>query len=179
MTYINTFMEEWKTISFAKSYEVSSKGRIRSTYRKGFKKLNYYNGGRARVQLKLDSGGYRNFLVHRLVALAFIENKHSYPQVNHIDHNPSNNNIENLEWCTDKQNRAHEKKRNLKVYSNGEKNGSAKLSNSDVIKIKELIASGKSLPYISRLFGVSKSAISKIKTGRTWSHIELLHLLDI
>jgi hypothetical protein len=172
-------MEEWKTISFATSYKVSSSGRIKSVYRKGFKKLNYYNGGRARVQLKLDNGKYRNFLVHRLVALAFVENKHGYPQVNHIDHNPSNNNIENLEWCTDKQNRAHEKKRNLKICSNGEKNGSAKLSNSDVIKIKEFIASGKSLLDISKMFGVSKSAISGIKTGRTWSHIDLLHLLDI
>ena len=45
--------------------------------------------------------------VHRLVAEAFLENHNNYPCVNHIDSNRSNNNIDNLEWCTYKQNMQH------------------------------------------------------------------------
>lgn len=47
------------------------------------------------------------FLVHRLVAFAFIPNPNHYPMINHIDNNPSNNNVENLEWCTNSHNQLH------------------------------------------------------------------------
>lgn len=46
----------------------------------------------------------KQFTVHRLVALAFLPNENNYPCVNHKDENPSNNNVNNLEWCTYKYN---------------------------------------------------------------------------
>ena len=54
-------------------------------------------------------------LVHRLIAIEFIPNPHNKPQINHIDGNSLNNNINNLEWVTDSENKYHAYKNNLIV----------------------------------------------------------------
>lgn len=46
-------------------------------------------------------------LIHRAVAMAFLDNPDNLPEVNHNDGNPSNNNILNLEWCTSSHNKLH------------------------------------------------------------------------
>ena len=62
--------------------------------------------GRLMVELWKDNKK-KHQLVHRLIAQAFIPNTHNKPQINHIDGNPLNNNIENLEWVTDSENKYH------------------------------------------------------------------------
>ena len=61
--------------------------------------------GYKRINLCKD-GISKTFSVHRLVAFMFVENDNTSikTQVNHIDENPSNNNVENLEWCDCKYN---------------------------------------------------------------------------
>lgn len=119
-------LEEWKFINGYESiYEVSSTGKIRSVDRtikrksgsmkvrgrllspsllihpKGKGVAKYYS-----VTLS-KNGISKHFLIHRLVAEAFIPNPLNKTQVNHIDGNGLNNMVENLEWVTPNENMLH------------------------------------------------------------------------
>lgn len=104
--------EIWKPVcGYEKLYDVSSYGRVRSHPRNGTVKsvhiLSYsMNKGRKRVTLSKDDE-CRQFQVHRLVAEAFIPNPDNKPEVNHIDGDPGNNNVSNLEWATRSENHIH------------------------------------------------------------------------
>lgn len=84
-------------------YLVYEDGRIWSGKTNKFLKPAYTKAGYASVEL-FNENGSRRFLVHRLVATAYIPNPNSFPQINHKDENPKNNHINNLEWCTAKYN---------------------------------------------------------------------------
>lgn len=63
--------------------------------------------GYKEIGLRRAEDGQRFFLVHRLVANAFVSNTDEKPQVNHIDGNPLNNQFSNLEWVTQSENQLH------------------------------------------------------------------------
>ena len=69
-------------------------------------KLQKRKAGHLDILLK-KNGKEERCWVHRLVAVAFLENKNNLPIVNHIDSNPENNRVDNLEWCTQKHNIRH------------------------------------------------------------------------
>lgn len=96
--------EEWRPVlGFEQDYEVSNQGRIRS-HRKGrvriLKPILEKWNGYFTVSLFDADGRMHKVKVHRLVAIAFIPNPQGYSCVNHKDENKTNNNVENLEWCS-------------------------------------------------------------------------------
>lgn len=106
---MNDFNNEiWKTIDGYEDYQVSNYGRVKSlnynkTKQEQILKQTTNNNGYQLVVL-YKYGKPKTFSVHRLVANAFIDNSNNLPQVNHKDENPSNNHVENLEWCDCKYN---------------------------------------------------------------------------
>lgn len=112
-------MEKWEPIKgYSGSYSVSSKGRIWSHLSKKFLAKNVGTHGYIRVNLRKDSKT-KQVLVHRIVAEAFLDNNKGFPQVNHKDGEKTNNNLNNLEWCTEQSNTNH-------AYSQLKREGSRK-----------------------------------------------------
>ena len=98
--------EQTKRIEDYPNYSISTDGRVFSHKTKQFLKHSPGRGGYMAVRL-VNSSGHRAWRVHRLVGRAFIPNLENKPYINHIDCNPSNNHVSNLEWCTPKENTAH------------------------------------------------------------------------
>jgi hypothetical protein len=104
--------EVWLPIKGYPKYEVSSRGRVRSIKAKSKKILKPQCDtlGYGRVLLYLDGIKIKLTYVHRIVARAFWPNPLKKKSVDHIDHNPRNNNITNLRWATIEENNRNRSK---------------------------------------------------------------------
>ncbi len=107
--------EKWKIIKNYPLYEVSTYGNIRNKQTKYTLKL-YDKHNYKSVCLFINLNIRKIEYIHRLVAQTFIPNPENKPTVNHKDHNPSNNNINNLEWATYKEQINHKRKPDLSIY---------------------------------------------------------------
>lgn len=103
--------EIWKEIEvFGGNYSVSSEGRVRSNgLLKGknskvrILKTELSKKGYLRVGLTKD-GKQKKYLVHRLVAIAFLDNPNNLPDVNHKNECKTDNRLVNLEWMSRRDN---------------------------------------------------------------------------
>lgn len=99
-------MEEWRPVSgYEGLYSVSSTGRVRNDRRGTTLSERRNSEGYARVALSRD-GSYRHFVVHRLVAKAYIPNPTNKPLVLHGKNGNQDNSVGNLRWGTHKENMA-------------------------------------------------------------------------
>ena len=129
---------------------------------------NRYN----RVNLSINGKQVRMY-VHRLVAEVYLDNPENKKQVNHIDGNRYNNNVDNLEWCTRKENMEHAKKNGL--TTKGKPSSSRKLSYSEAVVIKSLHEEGLSTREIARLSSINKTAIHLLISGQTYKDYNLFN----
>ena len=171
--------EEWRQITgYEGRYDVSNLGRIKriiggqGTYAN--RVLKQSKNGVGYLQLKLSKENTnKHYYVHRLVATAFIGPCPEGKQVNHKDGDKTNNRPENLEYVTPHNNILHSIMVGLRIAACGEKNGSSKLIEGNVLKIRELLDSGcLSQAKIGDMFGVRQTTISSINTGRSWSWLK-------
>lgn len=157
-------MEEiWKDIkNYEGLYQISNYGRVKSLP----KKLNNHTGFKITKEMilkpRINKKGYvkyalyknrkqKNISAHRLVAEAFIPNPENKPQVNHISGIKTDNNVSNLEWCTNSENQIHAFKMGLQKRRKGKNN----------ITSKKVVQYDLNNNFIKEYYGV-KEASEKI-----------------
>lgn len=149
----------WKPIpNFEEIYEISEFGNVRNI--KTGRAMSSFNNGRGYLILSLSRKGQYHKSIHRLVASAFIKN--SNMTVNHKDGNKLNNHYSNLEYLTLKDNINHA----LKIGK-----GNRKLSNKDVLDVREEYSKGIDFTTLKKKYNVSKQSIYCIVKKKTYIFI--------
>ena len=181
--------EIWKNIiGYEGLYEVSNYGRVRTSknkitnterhgnrhWKQRILKQKFQQRIRssefdARVILWKD-GKEKTFLVSRLVAMSFLDNPNNLPQVNHIDGNPTNNNVNNLEWCTARHNVNHMFENNLSTS-----NKKTLLINKKTGEILEFTSMTKASNFMGKNKGYINTMLKRNKNENsefTWKTLE-------
>lgn len=183
--------EIWKWVNdFEGLYEVSNLGNVRSVDRtdtfcnsrkgtivsrtkKGKNLKPIFDGKGFYLQVSLSKNGIsKRYLIHRIVAKAFIPNPENLPEVNHKDECKTNNSVENLEWCTHKYNNNYGSKKN---QTRGTKNPQNKFTEEMIRDIKK-----NYIPYdenfgakaFQKKYGISLTHVCAIAKGRRWGYLE-------
>lgn len=175
-TNINTG-DGWVMIEeFAPYYVINEHGQVRSLggrsgSGKKMLKPRQNKEGYWHLDLTKDKKRHGRF-IHRLVATTFIPNPENKPQINHIDFNPANCHVSNLEWCTPRENVQHTIRHGRKApQPKGEDNKNSKLTNEQVREIKRLYGSMLTRD-LAIMFGITSRNIRYIISGKRWSHVK-------
>ena len=166
-------------------YQISNLGRVKSLER--YDKYNRYVNEKILVPRKHTQGylrvslGKKDYYIHRLVAETFIENKENKPYINHKDGDKTNNKVENLEWCTAKENMLHAfyvlkyaDNDFMKKISNCKKRKEATkkrrlLNDKQVLEIRKSKESDK---ILSEKYNVSRGTIFNIRKYKTYKEVK-------
>lgn len=155
-------------------YVIYRDGKLFSAKRNKFLKPHKIPNGYLQYRLYDENRKQRVFLAHRLVAIAFIDNPHNKPTVNHINNIRTDNRVENLEWATQSE-------QMIQAYRNGKKSNYQTKHGKDHPKSKPVTNGVKvyETGLSAERDGFWSSAISlacrgKLKThgGYKWSFVE-------
>lgn len=161
------FQEEWKDIyGYEGFYQISNMGRVKSLPRKHVKEEKILTPTKnKRGYLVVDflkDKVKKHWKVHRLVAIHFISNPENKPEVNHIFGDKDDNRFFMLQWSTEQENREHAI--NARISA-------AKLSEEQVIELRELSLEGHSSKYLAEKFSVSRPNVRAVINRKTWKQV--------
>jgi hypothetical protein len=163
--------ELWKV--FETGYEVSNLGNVRSIDRIVSTSKNQLRLKGRMLKPAIDNKGYKRFAImkdgklityklHRIVAMAFIDNEYSKPQVNHIDGNKLNNAVDNLEWVNNSENQLHAYKLGLIKSKRLHESHRCKQTKEGIEAIVDLKSKGVKNQIIADMFNCSISSIKRL-----------------
>lgn len=173
--------EEWRNIvGWGGKYQISNLGRLKSiggkfskSHPNGFVTIGSIDVLGYRVITMRRPGMRLQCRVHTLVATAFLKkprNGKTY-WVNHKDGNKLNNNVSNLEWVLPKDNCAHAVKTGL-FNLKGENHPMSKLTQEQVLKMRELRNGGMTYSNLGLSFGISRRQASDVVRGVNWGWLK-------
>lgn len=164
--------EEWRTIDGHTKYQVSNLGRIRDQTKGAMRKPTVNSSNYKKTVM--DG---KNLYIHRLVAIAFIDNPDNLPEVNHKDGNKWNNKVDNLEWVSKSDNAKHAVSMGLRDVNGYTRykvaKSSRRFSPDEEAKIREMYESGMTKQEISNVIGCANSVIGDLINGNTYNKIKL------
>jgi hypothetical protein len=178
-------MEEWKEIEGLQGmYLISNKGRVlrkERTVDKGKwgqvtfpermlipnKRLGYDS-----VVIRIYNKIFKES-IHRIVAKHFIPNPQNKPFINHINGIRDDNRVENLEWCTAKENSQHSWRTGLQKGKRGDTNKLSRVTLNQRLEMERMNSSGVFQSEIAKSFGLNQATVSKIiKKVRSGYYLE-------
>lgn len=169
---------EWQYIpGYEGLYGITRNGDVwgekRKTVQAGWRKQTNNWRGYNTIALR-KNGSVKNCMVSRLVAATYIPNPEDKPQVNHINGTKTDNRVENLEWVTQAENQQHARRAGLhKNQAKGSRHGNAKLTESQVLEMRQLFKDGGYTRLeLSRKYGVHSLTARDILSGKEWSWLK-------
>lgn len=154
-------------------YSITTDGRVYSHLKSRFLSQ-HLNQGYLQV-----STIYGHKRVHRLVAETYIPNHENKREVNHIDGVKSNNFVENLEWCTSKENKTHAHRLGLYEKSKWFNHHSVKLTEVQVHTICKMLQDGFRNNDIAKELNLHKDFIANIRNGRSFKCISSQYTFSV
>jgi len=141
-------------LGYEDRYLIYDNGQVWSLLNNKFLKQQKTYDGYLMVDL-CKNGLDKKIKIHRLVAQAFIPNPNNYSQINHIDENKTNNNVNNLEWCTASYNNNYGEHNIKLAHTKGKK-----------IRCIETNTIYWSFAEAERQTGIFKSSIYRVCAGK-------------
>lgn len=169
-----------KKIPGFENYSIDEDGRVFShlsnSFLKPFQRSKKF--GHLCVNLVYGKSGtkskFKTEFVHRLVLETFAEKRKESQVCRHIDGNPKNNHISNLRWGSQKENCQDKMIHGTHVF--GSKNGNSKLTESDVISIRnefqQIGRKKNNAKQLSDKYQIHEEVIKKIVFGDSWGHLK-------
>ena len=158
-------------------YSVTEDGRVWSELKQIFLKEVSNGNGYKKVNL-CDKITKKPYLIHRIVALTYLDNIDNKPCVNHKNGIKSDNRVENLEWCTYSENNKHAFRTGLKWHSELQRSRVSKNAEKYCCKIVLDTATGifyNSVVEASKYYNINISSIYSILNGRQKNKTTLIY----